>query len=89
MFQIPVYFSKRLAEKLFVFSYPLRTAQDGYDNATFLKTAIKPQNQDVKIEVALNTHSVNYDQLKGEQIAINANVPSRNDKEDEEKVFDR
>lgn len=86
--EIPVYFSKTLAEKLFVLKYPLRSAQDGYDNAVVLKSSIKPQNQEIQIEVALNTHSVNYDQFKGEQIAINANVPSRHDKEEEERYFE-
>lgn len=74
---------------MFVLKYPLRSAQDGYDNAVVLKSSIKPQNQEIQIEVALNTHSVNYDQFKGEQIAINANVPSRHDKEEEERYFER
>ncbi|XP_033214367.1 DNA-directed RNA polymerase III subunit RPC5 [Belonocnema kinseyi] len=86
--EIPVFLSKRLAENLFIFKYPLRAAKDGYDSATILKSAIKPENQDVQLEVELNTFSINYDHFKGEQIANNANMPSRHDKEDEERFFD-
>ena len=66
----------------------MRIAKEGYDNATVLKSAIKPENQDVQLELALNTFSINYDQFKGEQIAINANVPSRYDKDEEERFFE-
>ncbi|OAD60047.1 DNA-directed RNA polymerase III subunit RPC5 [Eufriesea mexicana] len=86
--EIPVYLSKTLAEKLFIFQYPVRSCKEGYDNVTFLKTSIKPENQEVLIEVAVDTHSVNYDQSKGEQIAINADGDSKIDQEDDEKAFD-
>ncbi|XP_017884887.1 DNA-directed RNA polymerase III subunit RPC5 [Ceratina calcarata] len=86
--EIPVFLSKTLADKLFIFQYPVRPARDGYDNATFLKTSIKPENQEVLIEVALDTHSVTYDKSKGEQIAINADGDSGVDQEDDERAFD-
>ncbi|XP_397129.4 DNA-directed RNA polymerase III subunit RPC5 [Apis mellifera] len=87
--EIPVFLSKTLADKLFIFQYPVRPAKEGYDNATFLKTSIKPENQEVLIEVAIDTHSVNYDQSKGEQIAINADGDSKLlEQEDDEKAFD-
>lgn len=88
LFQIPVFLSKTLADKLFIFQYPVRPAREGYDNATFLKTSIKPENQEVLIEVAIDTQSVNYDHSKGEQIAINADGDSKTDQEDDEKAFD-
>ncbi|XP_031837330.1 RNA polymerase III subunit E isoform X2 [Nomia melanderi] len=65
-----------------------RPSKDGYDNATILKSSIKPQNQEVLLEVAIDTHSVNYDQSKGEQIAINADGDAKNEQEEEEKAFD-
>lgn len=86
--EIPVFLSKTLADKLFIFQYPVRPAREGYDNATFLKTSIKPENQEVLIEVAIDTQSVNYDHSKGEQIAINADGDSKTDQEDDEKAFD-
>lgn len=88
-FQIPVFLSKTLADKLFIFQYPVRPSGEGYDNTTFLKTSIKPENQEVLIEVAIDTHSVNYDQSKGEQIAINADGDTNIDQEDDKKAFDR
>ncbi|XP_076632157.1 RNA polymerase III subunit E isoform X2 [Colletes latitarsis] len=64
-----------------------RPVHEGYDNSTFLKTSIKPRNQEVLIEVAIDTHSVNYDQSKGEQIAINADGDSKGNQDDGNKAF--
>ncbi|XP_029043499.1 DNA-directed RNA polymerase III subunit RPC5 [Osmia bicornis bicornis] len=86
--EIPVFLSKTLADKLFIFQYPVRPAREGYDNATFLKSSIKPENQEVLIEVAIDTQSVNYDQSKGEQIAINADGEAKSDQDEDEKAFD-
>nr|XP_003702985.2 PREDICTED: DNA-directed RNA polymerase III subunit RPC5 [Megachile rotundata] len=86
--EIPVFLSKTLADKLFIFQYPVRPAGEGYDNVTFLKTSIKPENQEVLIEVAIDTQSVTYDHSKGEQIAINADGDAKSDQDDEEKAFD-
>ncbi|XP_024940952.1 DNA-directed RNA polymerase III subunit RPC5 isoform X2 [Cephus cinctus] len=86
--EIPVYLSKTLAEKLFIFQYPVRPDREGYDNAVILKSSIKPENQEVCLEVAVDTHSANYDHSKGEQIAINVDGSSRHGTEDEEKLFD-
>ena len=86
--EIPVFLSKSLADKLFIFQYPVRPAREGYDNATIIKSSIKPENQEVLMEVAIDTQSVNYDHSKGEQIAINADGDSKTDQEDEEKAFD-
>ncbi|XP_043265801.1 DNA-directed RNA polymerase III subunit RPC5 [Colletes gigas] len=85
--EIPVFLSKTLADKLFIFQYPVRPAHEGYDNSTFLKTSIKPRNQEVLIEVAIDTHSVNYDQSKGEQIAISADGDSKGNQDDSNKAF--
>ncbi|XP_076293456.1 RNA polymerase III subunit E [Lasioglossum baleicum] len=86
--EIPVFLSKTLADKLFIFQYPIRPAKDGYDNATVIKSSIKPQNQEVLLEVAIDTHSVNYDQSKGEQIAVNADGDAKSDQDEDEKAFD-
>lgn len=85
--EIPVYLSKTLADKLFVFQYPVRPSGEGYDNATFLKSSIKPENQEVRIEVSIDIHNVNYDKSKGKQIAINADGDA-NTSQDDEKAFD-
>ncbi|XP_012271534.1 DNA-directed RNA polymerase III subunit RPC5 [Orussus abietinus] len=86
--EIPVLLSKTLADKLFIFQYPVRPVRDGYDNATFLKSAIKLENQEVCLELSLDTRSVNYDRSKGEQITLNVDGGSRSDREGEEPMFD-
>lgn len=84
-----MYLSQTLADKLFVFQYPIRPAAEGYDNATFLRTSIKPDNQEVEMEVAIDTSSVTYDQSRGKQIALNVDGPYEPDEyEAVERVFD-
>ncbi|XP_011308501.1 DNA-directed RNA polymerase III subunit RPC5 [Fopius arisanus] len=83
--EIPVYLSKTLADKLFIFQYPIRPAGEGYDNAEFLKTAIKPENQEVRIEVGIDIGGPNYDHRKGEWIVENSTSESIKTKE---KLFD-
>ncbi|XP_001600399.1 DNA-directed RNA polymerase III subunit RPC5 [Nasonia vitripennis] len=85
--EIPVYLSKRLNDKLFIFQYPMKPASDGYDNATFIKTNIKPDNQEVAIEVEINTNDPHYNTNRGQAIAATAVLPSKRDEEDE-RIFD-
>jgi hypothetical protein len=56
--------------------------------AVCLQSCIKPQHQEVKLELALDVHSANYDTSRGEQIACNADgvAGSKNEKT-EEKFF--
>ncbi|XP_048508033.1 DNA-directed RNA polymerase III subunit RPC5 isoform X2 [Athalia rosae] len=70
-----------------VSEYPIRSAREGYDNVTFLKTSIKPDNQEVRLEVSVDTENVNYDHSKGEQIAINVDGSLKHEKETD-KAFD-
>ncbi|XP_014226289.1 DNA-directed RNA polymerase III subunit RPC5-like [Trichogramma pretiosum] len=79
--EIPVYLSKRLEDNLFIFQYPLKSAQDGYDDAIVKNAAIKIENQEVKLDVMLDTTSINYDEDKAEEIADLS-------KDQEEKIFD-
>ncbi|XP_015172040.1 PREDICTED: DNA-directed RNA polymerase III subunit RPC5 [Polistes dominula] len=86
--EIPVFLSKTLENKLFIFQYPTRPADQGYDDATFLNSSIKPENTEVKLEIAYDTYSPTYDKMKGRQIAINADGNSNFDQEDDNKIFD-
>ncbi|KAI4496854.1 hypothetical protein M0804_000664 [Polistes exclamans] len=86
--EIPIFLSKTLENKLFIFQYPTRPAEQGYDDATFLNSSIKPENTEVRLEIAYDTYSINYDQMKGRQIAINADGNSKFDEEDDAKIFD-
>lgn len=71
-FQIPVYLSKALLENLYVFQYPSKKLDFNFDKATVVNSCIKPINQDVKLDFALDTASTHYDSFKGEQFAIAA-----------------
>jgi hypothetical protein len=59
------------------------------NGAVCLQSCIKPQHQEVKLELALDVHSSNYDTSRGEQIACNVDgvAGSKNEKKAEEKFF--
>ncbi|XP_033749555.1 LOW QUALITY PROTEIN: DNA-directed RNA polymerase III subunit RPC5-like [Pecten maximus] len=69
--EVSVYLSKTLADKLYLFQYPVRPAHMTYDEAPHINTKIKPDQKKVEIELGLNTRGDNYARSKGEQIAIN------------------
>jgi Sin-like protein conserved region. len=54
-----------------------------------LQSCIKPQHQEVKLEVGLDMESCNYDKSRGEQIAWNVDGAGSKDekKKAEEKFF--
>uniref|UniRef100_A0A8C9QRJ3 RNA polymerase III subunit E n=1 Tax=Spermophilus dauricus TaxID=99837 RepID=A0A8C9QRJ3_SPEDA len=70
-FQIDVYLAKSLAEKLYLFQYPVRPASMTYDDIPHLSAKIKPKQQKVELEMAIDTLNPNYCRSKGEQIALN------------------
>uniref|UniRef100_A0A3Q3RKA0 Polymerase (RNA) III (DNA directed) polypeptide E n=1 Tax=Mastacembelus armatus TaxID=205130 RepID=A0A3Q3RKA0_9TELE len=69
--EIDVYLAKSLADKLYLFQYPVRPATMTYDDVSHLSAKIKPKQQRVEVEMAINTMSPNYCRSKGEQIALN------------------
>ncbi|XP_053196963.1 DNA-directed RNA polymerase III subunit RPC5 [Scomber japonicus] len=69
--EIDVYLAKSLAEKLYLFQYPVRPSAMTYDDVNHLAAKIKPKQQRVELEMAINTMSPNYCRSKGEQIALN------------------
>ncbi|KAM8889669.1 DNA-directed RNA polymerase III subunit RPC5 [Synchiropus picturatus] len=69
--EIDVYLAKSLAEKLYLLQYPVRPSTMTYDNVNHLAARIKPKQQRVELEIAMNTSSPNYCRSKGEQIALN------------------
>lgn len=70
-----------------IFQYPLQPASEGYDKAEFLKVQVKPNNQEVQIDVALDFDSENYDAKAGENIALNTIKPGKGDQEEEGKLY--
>ncbi|XP_038619570.1 DNA-directed RNA polymerase III subunit RPC5 [Tachyglossus aculeatus] len=69
--EIDVYLAKSLAEKLYLFQYPVRPASMTYDDIPHLSVKIKPKQQKVELEMAIDTLNPNYCRSKGEQIALN------------------
>ncbi|XP_076007629.1 DNA-directed RNA polymerase III subunit RPC5 [Genypterus blacodes] len=69
--EIDVYLAKSLADKLYLFQYPVRPSSMNYDDVNHLTAKIKPKQQRVELEMAIGTMSPNYCRSKGEQIALN------------------
>uniref|UniRef100_A0A3Q1H9G6 DNA-directed RNA polymerase III subunit RPC5 C-terminal domain-containing protein n=1 Tax=Anabas testudineus TaxID=64144 RepID=A0A3Q1H9G6_ANATE len=55
----------------FLTQYPVRPSTMTYDDVDHLVAKIKPKQQRVELEMAINTMSPNYCRSKGEQIALN------------------
>ncbi|NP_997919.1 DNA-directed RNA polymerase III subunit RPC5 [Danio rerio] len=77
--EIDVYLARSLVEKLYLFQYPVRPGSMSYNNVTHLGAKIKPKQQKVELEVAMDTMSPNYSRSKGEQIALNVDGMSSED----------
>lgn len=64
-----MFLSKPVTDKLFVFQYPLQQKKE--DNSNVVMSCIKPENQEVRMELALDVKSAIYNKSMGEQIARN------------------
>ncbi|XP_032359053.1 DNA-directed RNA polymerase III subunit RPC5 [Etheostoma spectabile] len=69
--EIDVYLAKSLADKLYLFQYPVRPSTMTYDDVNHLSAKIKPKQQRVELEMVIDAMSPNYCRSKGEQIALN------------------
>lgn len=79
--QIPVFLSKTLLNKVFVFQYPIKNVINCTTKPKIVNCLVKPNSQKVKVEFSLNTASRNYDAFKGDQLAIAADGKSQNKNE--------
>nr|CAD7458170.1 unnamed protein product [Timema tahoe] len=88
--EYPLYLSQMLRDKLFLYQYPLQQHDRGYDESNILKSCIKPQHQEVRLELGIDTRNPNYDTSKGEQFAINVDGSGnkKDGKKTDEKYFD-
>ncbi|XP_069036943.1 DNA-directed RNA polymerase III subunit RPC5 isoform X1 [Lepisosteus oculatus] len=77
--EIDVYLAKSLADKLYLFQYPVRPATMTYDDVAHLSAKIKPKQQKVELVMAMDTLSPNYCRSKGEQIALNVDGTTSED----------
>uniref|UniRef100_A0A8W7P3T8 DNA-directed RNA polymerase III subunit RPC5 n=1 Tax=Anopheles coluzzii TaxID=1518534 RepID=A0A8W7P3T8_ANOCL len=75
--EIPVHLSKALAENLYVLQYPVKSATATFDDGRVVNCCVKPINQQIKVDYALDTASRHYDAFKGEQFALAADGKQR------------
>ena len=71
---IPVFLSK--AGSCYLYQYPVRPGHMTYDGSQVIRARFRPLNQQAQLELAINTKSENYDESKGEQIALNTDGAS-------------
>ena len=71
---IPVFLSK--AGSCYLYQYPVRPAHLTYDGSEVTRARFRPLNRQAQLELAINTKSDNYDESKGEQIALNTDGAS-------------
>ncbi|XP_052816674.1 DNA-directed RNA polymerase III subunit RPC5-like [Mya arenaria] len=69
--EINVYLTKNLSKNLYILQYPVRPSYMTYDNVELLSGKVKPTQNKLELEVALNTGSKHYSKSKGEQFALN------------------
>lgn len=74
-FQIPIYLSKRLENNLYLFQYPLKLKTSKNHKMNVRKAHFKPKNQEVRIEMAIDPSSKNFDLFKAEQLARDVDGP--------------
>lgn len=68
--EIPIFLSKGI-KNLYLFQYPVRPAHMPYDGVEVSSAKVRPNNQQVELELMINTQNPNYDRSKGEQISLN------------------
>ena len=84
-----MYVSQTLAKQLFIYQYPTRPASSSGAESIIVKSSIKPQLQEVELEMSIDTRSKNYDSGRGEQIAVNADGVGSALKTGEDSFFPR
>jgi hypothetical protein len=82
-----VFLSKTLADKLFILQYPAHN-KDVWANINVGKTFIKPENQKIRVELAMDTtNELSYDPKTGERLSLNTDEKSAEN--DGKNIFDR
>jgi len=89
--EIPVFLAKTLAQQLYLFQYPVRpcTLPNDPETTSVMDSRIKPSQQKVELTIGLNASCPNYDKSKGEQIALNVDGSTSNQKSDDEITYGR
>ncbi|CAH3013932.1 unnamed protein product [Porites evermanni] len=85
--EVDVYLAQALANNLYLFQYPVRPATMTYDNVPHIGARIKPEQQKVEVELAINTSGANYYGPRGEQIAHDVDGLSSSSTSEEKSSF--
>ncbi|XP_077526932.1 DNA-directed RNA polymerase III subunit RPC5-like [Haemaphysalis longicornis] len=70
--ELDVYISKALANQLYLLQYPHQSTEQEYADDKCIGARVKPKQQKLELEYALDTHDPSYDRARGEQFAENA-----------------
>jgi len=60
VYERTVFLSRKLCNHLLFMQYPVRSAEHSYDKAQVLATRVKPRQQSVEIELAVDSKSCHY-----------------------------
>jgi len=60
IYERTVFLSRKLCGHLLLMQYPVRSAERTYDDAHVMSTRIRPKQQSVEMELALDTKSCHY-----------------------------
>lgn len=84
-------FSQIIHVYYFIFQYPVRpcTLPNDPETTSVMDSRIKPNQQKVELTIGLNASCPNYDKSKGEQIALNVDGSTSNQKSDDEITYGR
>nr|CAB3265034.1 DNA-directed RNA polymerase III subunit RPC5-like [Phallusia mammillata] len=69
--ELDVFLTKNLSDNIKLLQYPICKRKATFSSDARLVARVKPKHQKLELEVLLDVSSPNYDQSKGEQIAIN------------------
>ncbi|CAG9770968.1 unnamed protein product [Ceutorhynchus assimilis] len=80
--EIPIIHAKKLEEMLYLFQFPFKR-KNCTDEEVIKKCKFKPENQEVMLEMAINTESPNFDSGRAELIAheIDGDINSKTRKD--------
>ncbi|CAK8687070.1 unnamed protein product [Clavelina lepadiformis] len=69
--EMDVYLAKGLQDNIFLLQYPTTSTKRTYTADQRIVARVKPEHKKLEMEVLIDVSSPNYDQSKGEQIALN------------------
>eukprot|EP00043_Microstomoeca_roanoka_P015841 m.158981 g.158981 ORF g.158981 m.158981 type:complete len:429 (-) comp16344_c0_seq6:1433-2719(-) len=86
--ELDVVINKSLASQLYLLQFPLKQAKlPAFNEGEHVKARFKPKQQNLELDIPLNIDSPNVDPIKAEIFAENANIPTPEDPDGDNKMF--